>query len=329
MTALIQSAIPLDPEAKAQAKNEYGREDISALEARKLYREGYIQSNKHFRCPNCEQALITCRSIDGKRSPNYIDQNQTNDMHNSGCPYNWSNREQSASESNNEEPKTQQIVSGTYKTHNKGMFFSQVKTKSKRSDKSKSNNSEDLDTTIESNSSSRSKDNLKTKKVHQIPKTIKDFVTLYLMDNNFKVEKNGTILTGEQIFKPIGYNRTLAVRKEKNYFNIFFGEAFINEVKNTPNVLSIRFYDFVYLDKVDKQRPSFLISKDLLQKEFSEVYKLYEEYPNKKFSVYTTLPYYIEDEKYINFGDTKANERITSTSEELINNIYITKTSIV
>ena len=81
MTALIKSAIPLDPEAKAQAKNEYGREDISALEARKLYREGYIQSNKHFRCPNCEQALITCRSIDGKRSPNYIDQNQTNDMH--------------------------------------------------------------------------------------------------------------------------------------------------------------------------------------------------------------------------------------------------------
>ncbi|MCO4330177.1 hypothetical protein MTQ89_11860 [Staphylococcus hyicus] len=189
MTALIRSSIPLDPQAKARAKNEYGREDISALEARKLYREGYIQFNKHFRCPSCEQALITCRSIDGKHSPNYIDQNQTNDMHNSGCPYNWSNSDQYASESNNEEPKTQPIVSDTYKTHNKRMFFSQLKTKSKRSDNPKSNNSQDLDTTIESNRSSKSKDNLRTKKVHRIPKTIKDFVTLYLMDDNFKVEK--------------------------------------------------------------------------------------------------------------------------------------------
>lgn len=332
MTYLITSAIPTDAKAKLYLEEHpelHDHKAISPLTARKLY-DRYISDKRNFICPtdSCN-APITCRSISSSslNSPTFVNQSLSINKHIKTCRYHPKNESENVLSSDDKQNRFTQLKTG--KVISDLSLTNGFKPRNSSNSKSFST-TENPDYKNASGNKRKAGNTKVTRAVNAHLKTLQDHVEAYKFDKNFEIQKQSSNqkFPIKFMFKHISKNIFYEELNDQNYSYIYYGNAFLNNTKN-DEVMRLSFTSHLNYkdDNTHKYHPAFIISKEYLKNEYTDIYDAFITNKQTKFEVYTTLPFlWVKDSSenlYLNFSSTQSKKSIEPFSDELLYNVFI------
>ncbi|MET2736128.1 hypothetical protein ABXT16_11480 [Staphylococcus epidermidis] len=321
MTSFIKEAVPTD--FKLQNKK-----SISPFEARQLYPHK-IKSGRNFKCEFCG-APITCRAISKECdiAPVFIDQITKENRHGENCRYNKKNRERINSDLKSKERKHKNYNNGHYKSLLSSHGFVE---NNKSINTKECNSGEEENESVKINSKKTRGNQITEREVKTQLKTLEEHVLHYLENEHSKIYMaNGAKREINKMFVPIHKNVSLKRQRKIKYPLIYYGKGYINSLEGYDDLLQVQFKDKIDFNGV-KGRPSFIVHKKYIEKNYADIYEAYEKNNQHQFNIFITLPFIkMKGENkegklkyYINFSSFEKNEVVKANSKELLRNMYI------